>query len=62
MEEEAQTPFHDSVDDRPKSCATFLAGLGILARRSVELVQRDDNDKVIVAAFKVVLAISTIGL
>jgi hypothetical protein len=45
-----------------KHCATFLAGTIIVAQRTVDLIKRDDNDKAIVAAFTIVLALSTIGL
>jgi hypothetical protein len=48
---------HDTTE-----CATFLSGMTILAGRGADFIRRDDNDKVIVAAFTVILAVSTIGL
>lgn len=53
-----QTPHNDNHKD----CPTFFAGMGIAGHRAAEFIRHDDNDKVIVAAFTVVPAFSTIGL
>jgi hypothetical protein len=49
-------------DDEKKDCPTFFAGSLLLSQRGFEWIKRDDNDKAVVAAFTIVLGISTIGL
>jgi hypothetical protein len=49
-------------NDNQHYCPTFLAGSILSLERGFEWIKRDDNDKAVVAAFTVVLAISTIGL
>jgi hypothetical protein len=58
--EESQKEPANEADQ--KHCATFFAGMLILAERTVDIIKRGENDKAIVAAFTVVLALSTIGL
>src|SRR5580700_349525 len=60
VQEENQQEASNQTDQ--KNCATFLAGMVIVAGRAVDVIKRDDNDKAIVAAFTIVLALSTIGL
>jgi hypothetical protein len=45
-----------------KECPTFFVGMFFITESAVDLIRRDDNDKVIVAVFTIGLAISTIGL
>jgi hypothetical protein len=45
-----------------KYCATFFAGMIIVVERTVDIIKSHDNDKAIVAAFTIVLGLSTIGL
>jgi hypothetical protein len=51
-----------SDDNDQNYCPTFFAGSLLLVERGFEWIKRDDNDKAVVGAFTVVLAISTIGL
>lgn len=60
VQEESVQKTSDHIDQ--KDCATFLAGMVLVAGRSVDWIKRDENDKAIVAAFTIVLALSTIGL
>jgi len=43
-------------------CPTFIAGIVLMTERASDFIKHDDHDKVIVAAFTAVLALSTIGL
>lgn len=58
----AENQQESSKHDYPKNCATFFAGSLIALSNGAEFVKTDDNDKVIVAGFTTVLAVSTIGL
>ncbi len=60
VEEESHTIFNN--ENTQKDCSTFFAGMVSLSQRLVDLMKRDDNDKAIVSAFTIVLAVSTIGL
>jgi hypothetical protein len=57
-------PEHNeqAPDDNKNYCPTFFAGSLLLSERGFEWIKRDDNDKAVVAAFTIVLGISTIGL
>jgi hypothetical protein len=60
VQEDSRQQFPNQTDQ--ENCATFFAGMLIVAQRGVDVIKRDDNDKAIVAAFTIVLALSTIGL
>jgi hypothetical protein len=49
-------------DNQHQDCPTFLAGTLIVFERGYNWIKHDDNDKAVVGAFTVVLALSTIGL
>jgi hypothetical protein len=45
-----------------KDCPTFLSGLVVVGQIGADFIKHNDNDKVIIGAFTIVLAVSTIGL
>ena len=51
-----------SANKEEHDCPTFFAGSLLLYQRGFEWIKHDDNDKAVVAAFTIVLALSTIGL
>jgi hypothetical protein len=51
-----------TADNQPQDCPTFFAGTLSVFERGYNWIKHDDNDKAVVAAFTVVLALSTIGL
>ena len=55
--------YEQSADDNYQNyCPTFVAGSLLLSERGFQWIKREDNDKAVVAAFTIVLGISTIGL
>jgi len=45
-----------------KNCATFAVGTWVVTKRVIRVLKTHDNDKAVVAAFTIILGISTIGL